>query len=271
MPRAGHASAAPQSPTGGAFAFHNPKDTPVTDAVKELWRTLANVAPKVALFAAILAVGYLAALLVKRIVTNLLLRAGFNRLVDKAGLNRILGRTEGTELVGKLTYLAVILLVLQLAFGVFGPNPVSSLITSVIAFLPRLAVAIALVVVAGVIANTVRNLIEAAIGALSYARTIATAASGAIIALGVIAALAQMGVALAVTMPVLIAALTAAAGILIVGVGGGLIKPMEARWENYLTKAESEAATLTTEPLIEPEAEPELDPTVAVVVRRGKK
>ena len=30
-------------------------------------------------------------------------------------------------------------------------------------------------------------------------------------------------------------------GLIIVGAGGGLIKPMQTRWEQYLTKAESEA------------------------------
>jgi hypothetical protein len=245
----------------------------VTEALAQLWRTLATVAPKVALFAAILAVGWLVSRVIGRVVGNLLLRAGFNRLIDKAGLDKMLGQTYGHELAGKLAYLAALLVTFQLAFGVFGPNPISALITSVIAFLPRLAVAIALVVVAGIIAATVKGLITAALSALSYAKTVATAASGAIIALGVIAALSQLGIAQAVTMPILIAALTTVAGILIIGVGGALIEPMQKRVDTYLTKAEGEVATLT-EP--QPEPEPEVDyedapdPTVAVVVRRKK-
>ena len=39
----------------------------------------------------------------------------------------------------------------------------------------------------------------------------------------------------------LIAVLATVAGVVIVGVGGGLIKPMQHRWEGYLTKAEEEA------------------------------
>ena len=31
------------------------------------------------------------------------------------------------------------------------------------------------------------------------------------------------------------------AGVIIVGVGGGLVRPMQQRWEGYLTKAEEEA------------------------------
>jgi hypothetical protein len=212
----------------------------VTDALAQLWRTLATTAPKAALFLAILAVGYVVARVISSAITRLLLRAGFNRVTDKAGLNKMMGGSYPNVLVGKLAFFSVLLIVLQLAFGVFGPNPISTLITSVIAFLPRLAVAIALVVVAGVIASKVRDLIVATIGGLSYAGVLATAAKVFVIALGVIAALSQVGVALTVTMPVLIAVLATVAGILIVGAGGGLIKPAQARWERLLEAAEAE-------------------------------
>jgi uncharacterized membrane protein len=47
-------------------------------------------------------------------------------------------------------------------------------------------------------------------------------------------------------MPVLIAVLATVAGILIVGAGGGLIKPAQARWERLLEAAEAEATTTRT-------------------------
>jgi hypothetical protein len=212
----------------------------VTEALAQLWRTLATVAPKAALFAAILAVGWLVSRVIGRVVANLLLRAGFNRLLDRAGLNKVLGQTYGHELVGKLAYLAALLVTFQLAFGVFGPNPISTLITSVIAFLPKLVVALALVVIATTIASKVRDLIVNTIGGLSYANLLATAAKVFVIALGVIAALNQVGVALTVTMPVLIAVLATAAGVVIVGAGGGLIKPAQERWERLLEATETE-------------------------------
>ena len=86
-------------------------------------------------------------------------------------------------------------------------------------------------------------------------RAMATAAKVFVIALGVIAALNQVGVALTVTMPVLIAVLATAAGILIVGAGGGLIKPAQAKWETYL--ANTEAAV--TEPEVNPDTEEIVD------------
>jgi len=40
-----------------------------------------------------------------------------------------------------------LLFVLRLAFGVFGPNPISDLLTGVIAFLPKAIVAIIIIIV----------------------------------------------------------------------------------------------------------------------------
>ena len=209
----------------------------MTDALKTLWNTLATAAPKALLFLAILAVGYFAAKIIGNLVTTLLMRLGAHRILERANLNKV---SNPHQLGGKLAYLAVLLVVLQLAFGVFGPNPVSSLITSVIAYLPRIAVALALVVIAGVLAGHVRTLVYGAIGHLSYGRPLAQAASVFVVALGVIAALAQVGVAIAVTQPILVAALATAAGVVIVGVGGGLIKPAQERWEHLLKATEAE-------------------------------
>lgn len=214
----------------------------MTDALKTVWHTLATIAPKVLLFLAILAVGYLAARLIARLVGSLLLRAGLNRLLDKAGLTNLLKPTQGHELVAKLAYYSALIVTLQLAFGVFGPNPISALITSVIAYIPRIAVALALIVVATTLAGYARDLIANTLTNLHYGNLLATAAKATIITLGVIAALGQIGVAVTVTQPVLIAALATIAGVLIVGVGGGLIQPAQQRWETYLAKTAAPAA-----------------------------
>jgi hypothetical protein len=76
---------------------------------------------------------------------------------------------------------------------------------------------------------------------------LASIANGFILFLGVIAALNQIGIATTVTTPVLIAILATIAGVIVVGAGGGLIKPMQTRWEGYLTKAEEEAPKIKQE------------------------
>jgi hypothetical protein len=83
-----------------------------------------------------------------------------------------------------------------------------------------------------------------ALSGFSYGGMLGTIASVFILGLGIIAALNQVGIALTVTLPVLIAILATVGGILVVGVGGGLIKPMQQRWENYLTTAEREGRSI---------------------------
>lgn len=65
-----------------------------------------------------------------------------------------------------------------------------------------------------------------------------------ILALGIIAALNQVGIATTVTTPVLIAFLATVAGILIIGVGGGLVKPMQSRWEGWLNRMAEESRAI---------------------------
>jgi hypothetical protein len=69
----------------------------------------------------------------------------------------------------------------------------------------------------------------------------AATAAVVMLALGVNAALNQVGIAATVTQPVLYAVLLTCGAIIAIGVGGGLVKPMQARWERMLTAAEREA------------------------------
>jgi hypothetical protein len=76
---------------------------------------------------------------------------------------------------------------------------------------------------------------------------LANLASIAIIALGVIAALGQIEVATNITQPVLIAVLATVGAILAIGLGGGLVRPMQERWERMLSGAEQEMGNARSE------------------------
>ena len=216
------------------------------DALRDALSTIAEFVPKLVLFLVILIVGILIAKVIAKALNAVLERAGFDRAVERGGIKRALAgsKMDASDIVAKLIYYTLLLFVLQLAFGVFGANPISSLIEDVIRFLPSLVVAIIILVVAASIAAAVKGLLENMIGGLSYGRTLANIASAFIVFLGVVAALNQVGVATTVTTPVLIAILATVGGVIIVGVGGGLIRPMQQRWESYLTTAEREAPRL---------------------------
>jgi hypothetical protein len=169
-------------------------------------------------------------------------RVGFDRVVERGGIRRMLARSkyDPSDIIAKLVFYGLLLVTLQIAFGLWGPNPVSALLTAIVAWLPRAVVAIIIVVVAGAIAQAVNDMIRGTLGGLSYGNLLGTIASVFIWGLGIIAALNQIGVATTVTMPVLIAVLATISGVLIVGVGGGLVRPMQQRWERWLGRAENE-------------------------------
>jgi hypothetical protein len=208
----------------------------------DLLGNVINVAIKVVIFLLIMALGWLVARWIRRILGAFLHRVGFDRAAARGGLDRMLGRYSASDLTARLVMFAFLLFILQLAFGIFGPNPVSDLIARGIAWLPGLFVAVIIVVVAAAVAGWVKDVINASLGGLSYGRALATAAQVAIIVLGIFAALNQIGVADSVITPVLWAFLAAIVGVLVVGLGGGLIKPMQHRWERMLNRAENETA-----------------------------
>jgi uncharacterized membrane protein len=211
--------------------------------VSSAWRNVVEFVPKLVFFLIILLIGWIVARVLQRVTNTVLERVGFDKAVERGGVGAALARSnyDASDIVAKLVYYAVWLIALELAFGVFGPNPISNLLSQLVAWLPRLVVAIIIVVVASAIAKAVKDLITAALGGLSYGRLLADIASIFILGLGVIAALNQVGIATAVTTPVLVAVLATIAGILVVGVGGGLVRPMQQRWERWLATAEAEA------------------------------
>ncbi|MEQ4519791.1 hypothetical protein ABLI39_10575 [Pseudarthrobacter sp. B907] len=219
------------------------------DTLKAGLATVVEFVPKLALFLVILIIGLLIAKAIAKALSKLLHKVGFDRAVERGGVKKALANSalDASDIISKIIYYALVLFVLQFAFGVFGPNPVSTLLAAIIAFLPKVVVAIIIVIISAAIAAAVKTLIQGSLGGLSYGKTLANIASIFILGIGIIAALNQVDIATTVTTPILIAVLAAIVGVVVVGVGGGLIKPMSARWEHYLNKAEEEAPRIKAE------------------------
>jgi len=221
------------------------------DIGQSLQRMLDNViriVPKLIVFVVILIIGWIVAKLIERAVAAILERVHFNRVAERGVVGRAMERSEydASRLLARLVFYAILLITLQMAFNVFGPNPVSDWLRAIVAWLPRLAVAIIIVIIASAIAHAVRELLVATLGGVSYGRFLADAVAAFIVVLGVIAALNQVGIATTVTEPLLITALATIGAILAIGLGGGLIKPMQQRWERMLSTAERDVETVRT-------------------------
>jgi hypothetical protein len=214
----------------------------LTESFNDALRAVITFLPKLAVFLVILVIGWLIAKALRKLVEVALERVGFDRAVERGGVKRALEQSkyDASGLIATLVYYAVLLVTLQFAFGVFGPNPVSDLLAQIVGWLPRAIVAIVIVVVAAAVANALRELVGSALGGLSYGQLVARIVQVFILALGVIAALNQIGVATTVTTPVLIAVLATVGGVIVVGIGGGMVRPMQQRWERWLNRAEEE-------------------------------
>jgi hypothetical protein len=216
------------------------------DALQDALAVVIAFVPRLLLAIVIGVVGILLARLISKGLSKLLERVGFDRAVERGGIKRALEKSslDASDIVAKVVYYALVLFVLQFAFGVFGPNPISDLLAAIISFIPRIIVAIIIVVIVSAIAAAVKSIIQNTLGGKSYGKVLANAASVFILFLGITAALNQVGVADTVTTPLLYAVLAILAGVVIVGAGGGLIKPMQSRWERWLARAEQEVPAI---------------------------
>jgi hypothetical protein len=218
-------------------------------SVSNALRAVLAFLPKLIGFVVVLVVGWIVARVLRTLITKGLHRVHFDQAIQRGGRGEAVAppRVNASRLIGEVVFYAVLLIALQIAFGLFGPNPVSTWLTAIVAWLPRLLAALIIVVVATLIARAVREIVSSALGTLAYGRLLGNVAAIFIIALGVIAALNQIGVATTVTTPVLIAVLATIAGVIVVGVGGGMVKPMQQRWERWLGRVEEEAPQATAQ------------------------
>ena len=211
---------------------------PITDG----FRDVATFVPKLLGFLLILIVGYFVAKLIAKVVDKLLERAGFDRAVERGGIKRALAKSsyDASDIVAKLVFFAIFIPVLSAAIGVLGIAALQEPLAAFIALIPKIIVAIVLVVIGAVIAGAAKSFITSALGGLSYGNLLANAAAVLILFGFVKAALDQVGIATVVTTAMLYTVFAAVAGVIIVGVGGGLIQPMQGRWESMLNKADTE-------------------------------
>ena len=217
--------------------------------LQSAWANLMLFAPKLLLALVVVVAGYFVAKILCKVLDKVLERVGFDRLVERGGLKRAMAKThwDASDILAKTVFYFVMLFALQLGFGVFGPNPVSDLLTRIVAYLPNIFVASIIIVIAGAIAAAVKNIITATLGGLNYGRILATAAAVTIWVVGIFAALNQLQIAPEIVNGLFYAILAAAVGSLIVAVGGGGIVPMRRMWERAMGRIEEEAPRIKAE------------------------
>jgi hypothetical protein len=135
----------------------------IQGGLSEAWHLIAVFVPKLLGFLAILIIGYFVAKILAKIADGLLERIGFDRWVERGALKQALERSkfDASDVMATIVFWTGFLLVLQLAFGVFGSNPVSDLLAGLIAYLPKVFVAVPILVIAAALAKVATDLLSA--------------------------------------------------------------------------------------------------------------
>jgi hypothetical protein len=214
----------------------------VGGAVTDGFSTVATFVPRFVGFLVILAVGYLVAKVVAKVIDKVLERVGFDRAVERGGLKQALSKSQydASDIVAKIAFYFIFVAALSMAFGVLGIAALATPMASLLALLPKILVALVIFVIGAALAAAAKKFLSNVLGGLSYGNAVATGVSVLVMVLFGKAALDEVGIATNVTNAILYTALAIIAGVAIVGLGGGLIKPMQNRWEDILNNASQE-------------------------------
>jgi hypothetical protein len=217
--------------------------------LERAWASILTFVPKLLGFLLILGIGYFLAKALENLLDRILDRIGFDRVVERGGVQRALARSslDASSILARIVFYVAFLFVMQLAFGLFGPNPISDLLAGIIAFLPNLFVAVVIVVITAAVATAANSLIESILGGLSYGRILAVTAAAAIWVVGIAAALNQVNIAPEIVNGLFYAMLALVVGVGIVAIGGGGIQPMRDRWQRALMRIDEEAPRIRRE------------------------
>jgi hypothetical protein len=118
-------------------------------------------------------------------VARVLTRLGFDQLAERGGIKTALAHSkyDASDILARIVYYAILLFVLDVAFGYSEATPISGFLHGVIAYLPLLFIAVVIIVVTAAIAAAVRNLIENSLSGMPYANVLGNLAWGFILTL----------------------------------------------------------------------------------------
>lgn len=157
--------------------------------------------PKIVGFAIIIIAGWIIAALIERAVAALLRTIKFNELARRSGFADFVGKTgsntDSSGMIGAVVKWFVRLIALVVAFDALGLPAVSDVLRQLLLWLPNVVVALVVLVIAGLAANALSNIVRgaAAEGGLENPNLLAKLASGLVWAFGIVVAVNQIGVA----------------------------------------------------------------------------
>jgi hypothetical protein len=162
---------------------------------------LFSAIPKIIGFALILIAGWFIASLIERGLAAVLRTIRFNDLAQRAGLSDFIQRmgmdTDAAGMIGLVVKWFVRLIALVVAFDALGLPAVSEVLRQLLLWLPNVVVALVVLVVGGLAARTLSNVVRGAASEAGLSNTdfLAKAAAVVVWAFAIVVAVNQLGIA----------------------------------------------------------------------------
>lgn len=214
----------------------------VKTGLNDAWETMLGFLPEIIGALIILFVGWLAARIIKRVLERVLNRAGLDRLLHRTGMSETLEDSgfSASGVVAAIVYWIALLSVFVLASETLGSETLSALLSDLVAYLPLVAVALVILIIAAALGNFASELV-APWGENQNVPWAAAATRWAFLIFGVFAALNTLNVAKDIVNTLFIAVLATAGVGLAVAYGIGGIKTAEKHWSKLFGGGSSSA------------------------------
>jgi hypothetical protein len=138
---------------------------PLEEMVKKFLLVIPNIAAAIV----ILVIGYIIARILKVIVVKVLTST---KLIGKVEEMKIPEKERPVEIIGRLTFYFVMLFVLLAFFNVLNlpiiTGPISSLVSTIMEYLPRVGGAAIILIIAWIIAKILKLIIQKGLGLLKF-------------------------------------------------------------------------------------------------------
>jgi len=186
---------------------------------------LGDFLPRIAGALVLLVIGLLAAIVLGRLTRRALVRIGLDRFADRSGTSELLGQAGLTSsisgLVGTAVRLTIVVVAVFASLTLLGLAFLSDSLNEGIQYIPRLLVALALVLIGVVLGAFTRAWLERTSAQLDFPVAIGSVVQVIVIVLFGLCAAVQLGVAVAPLTAIAIVLLAACAFMLALAFGLG--------------------------------------------------
>lgn len=172
----------------------------VVDNITDQWASLISVLPNLIGALLILLSGWLFAFVLRKVTMAALKKIGFDRLSSEAGMLSVMDnagfKKQPSDIAGKIIYWLVLFMFMVPAADTLGFDDLVQLIKSIVSFLPKLIIAIVILLLGSTFAKFVKETItnSTLFSNINASATIANAIYAVIIASIILMALEQLNI-----------------------------------------------------------------------------